>query len=150
MNKGQWYRFLFSRVDEAINNDYFFEASFICYGIIEDRLASMLNQLNIPIDRKGVKQKINALKKTRSSKLEQVFGFSKWDGGKYKNTGMLSQVLAWGELYRNPMQQVLGDPRIYMAQIGSFHNAHTKDMAVEGKKVSRELSAAVMRYKKIK
>ena len=47
MNKGQWYKHLFGQVDDSILKNYFFEAAFIEYGIIEDRLDSMLRQLGL-------------------------------------------------------------------------------------------------------
>jgi len=148
MNKGEWYKFLFKQADEAIVNGYFFEAAFISYGIIEDRLNSLMDIYTIPIGRKGVAAKIKALAKVRSTAAENLLQFKSWDGGKYKNHGGLSETLAWGELYRNPMQHHLGDPRNYKSTIGDFHNQNTKDLAVEGVRVARELSSTLMRYKK--
>ena len=150
MTKSEWYNHLIERIDISIDNEYFNEASFICYGIIEDRLASLMIKCNLPIGRKGVAAKIKALTKHRSEKSEHTLLFSNWDGEKYKDAGILKDVLAWGTLYRNPLQHQLGDPRDYKAQIGDFHTTHTKNMAEEGKIVVRNLSAAVMRWKKWK
>jgi len=150
MKKGDWYKHLFGRIDQAISDEYYYEASFICYGIIEDRLTSLMNKFGIPTARKGVAAKIKALAKVRDGKSEAAFLFADWDGGKYKDKGVMTDIMKWGELYRNPMQHTLGDPRVYKATIGNFHNDNTKDMALEGKRVARELSAAVMRWKKKK
>jgi len=150
MTKSKWYKHLMKQIDTAISDEYFYEASFICYGIIEDRLASLMIKCNLPIGRKGVAAKIKALTKHRSEKSEHTLLFSNWDGGKYKDAGILKDVLAWGTLYRNPMQHHLGDPRKYIAEVGDFHTLHTRDMAVEGRVVARSLSAAVMRWKKWK
>lgn len=147
MKKGEWYRILFGRIDQAIANDYYFEASFICYGIIEDRLDSILRLLSLPAT-KGVEKKIKKIVQVRSAHLESVFEVLNWDGGKYRSRGLLGNVGAWGILYRNPMQHLLGDPREYKATIGDFHTAHSRDLAVEGRNVARELSSAVMRLKK--
>jgi len=149
MDKAQWYRHLIGRIDYSIENDYYFEAAFIVYGIIEDRLDSMLKQLGLR-NMQGVAKKIRAIAKIRSVKLESAFFLKNWDGGKYKDLGLLGEVKAWGELYRNPIQHLLGDPRVYNAQYGGFHIQNTKDLAEEGAKVARALSAAVMRYKKLK
>jgi len=147
MNKGRWYKHLFGRIDQSVQTGYFFEAAFISYGIIEDRLTSMLGQLGLA-DRQGVANKIKAIAKVRSTKLEAAFSLGNWDGGKYLDLGLLGEVMNWGELYRNPIQHILGDPRVYLAKYGGFHIQNTKDLAIEGKEVSRKLSAAVMRYKK--
>ncbi|MHA8100883.1 hypothetical protein PQG46_03505 [Aquirufa nivalisilvae] len=149
MNKSQWYRHLFSRIDKSIELGYYFESAFIAYGIIEDRLTSIMEQLSLQ-NRIGVANKIKAISKVQSQNLEFTFGFKNWDGKKYKDLGLFGEVLAWGELYRNPIQHLLGDPKKYIAQYGGFHIDNTKDLAVEGKNVSRNLSAAVMRYKKLK
>lgn len=148
MNKAQWYKHLFSRIDHSIATGYYFESAFITYGLIEDRLTSMMSLLSLP-NKQGVAQKIKDIAKIRSTKLEAAFGLSDWDGGKYRNLGLFGEVLLWGELYRNPIQHLLGDPKVYKAQYGGFHINNTKDLAIEGKEVSRKLSAAVMRYKKL-
>ena len=140
MKKGDWYKHLFARVDHSIEKEFFFEACFICYGIIEDRLGSLMDKYGIPVGRKGVAAKIRELSKVKSANAEKAFLFKNWDGGKYLDKGHIKDVLAWGELYRNPMQHLLGDPRKYKATIGDFHIMHTKDMALEGKRVARELS----------
>ncbi len=150
MKKSEWYKFLFSRADKAIEEKYFFEAAFICYGIIEDRLNSLMEIHSFPIGQKGVAKKIKTLANHRSTYSEKLLGFKKWDGGKYKDYGRLSEALSWGELYRNPMQHHLGDPKKYRASVGNFHNTITKDLAVEGVRVARALSSTVMRYKKHK
>ena len=95
------------------------------------------------------RRKCKAISKVHSAKLESAFFLSSWDGGKYRDLGLLGGVKTWGDIYRNPMQHLLGDPREYKAQYGNFHIQNTKDLAVEGKEVSRKLSSAVMRYKKL-
>lgn len=150
MNKGEWYNFLFARADEAINNEYFFEAAFICYGIIEDRLDSLIEVHHVTFNEQGVAKKVKALAKKRSEASEKILEFGGWDGGIYRNFGKLSEVLSWGELYRNPMQHHLGDPRDYKASIGDFHSEHSRDLAIEGVRIVRELSATVMKFKKHK
>jgi len=147
MNKGEWYRHLFGRIADSIEQEFFFEAAFISYGIIEDRLTSMIIKLGIA-ETWGVSKKINAIAKVHSAELEAAFYLSDWDGGKYLNLGVLGEVLKWGELYRNPMQHLLGDPRKYQAKFGGFHTQNSKDLAIEGEIISRKLSAAVMRFKK--
>lgn len=147
MDKGQWYNFLFGRVDDAIKQEFYFEAAFICYGIIEDRLNSLMRQNRLPYDNLGVAKKVKTLARIRGGKSETVLMFNDWDGGKYRNHGLLSEVLAWGVLYRNPMQHVLGDPREYRSTIGHFHNEHTRSLAIEGRRICRDLAALVMRYK---
>lgn len=148
MKKGDWYRYLFGRITSSINNDYYFEAAFIEYGIIEDRLTSLKEKIGIRNNINGVKNKILAITKIQSIHLENAFNCSNWDGSKYIDLGFFQEILDWGELYRNPLQHTLGDPRKYEAKYGSFHNDNTKDLAIEGEIVARKLSAALMRFKK--
>ena len=98
-----------------------------------------------------VKKKIIELSRVNDKRLEKSFGFKNWDAPqrKYTDIGLLADVIAWCELYRNPMQHVLGDPRDYKAQVGNFHTELTYHMAKEGEEISRKLSAAVMRFKKL-
>ena len=151
MKKGDWYRHLFHRVTYSIEHKFYFEAAFICYGIIDDRLSSALNVFGIDPTRKMIKQKITALSKINNKNLEFSFGFKNWDShlGKYKSIGSLGNVMAWCELYRNPMQHLLGDPRNYKAEVGDFHTQITLQMASEGETVTRSITAAVMRLKKL-
>lgn len=148
MNKGEWYNFLFARIDTAIDEEYYFEAAFICYGIIEDRLTSLLNLSGVRVPN-GVGRKIGELAKKQSRASEVLLQFDDWDSnnGIYLSLGKLSEILTWGELYRNPLQHKLGDPRIYKAQYGGFHTDNTKDLAIEGKRITRELSTLLMQFK---
>lgn len=147
MKKGDWYKLLIGRMDESIGTDYYFEASFIAYGLIEDRLTSVLVRLN-KVPPRGVAKKVSAISKIQSVSLQRAFRLDDWDGTQYRKLGFLTEILAWADIYRNPMQHILGDPRQYHALYGGFHNQNTKDLAVEGKRIARELSAAVMRFKK--
>ena len=148
MNKGEWYRHLIGRIAESIEKEFFFEAAFISYGIIEDRLSSMVLQLGLN-DTRGVGRKIGMILHQQSMELETAFFLGDWDGKEYQKLGLLGEVLEWGGLYRNPLQHLLGDPRKYHAEFGGFHNENTRDLAIEGGKICRDLSAAVMRYKKM-
>lgn len=148
MDKGYWYKFLFHRIDEAISKEFYFEAAFIYYGIIEDRLNSLMRKNGLEYQNIGVAKKIKALAKERNEKAENILLFKNWDGGKYQDWGALKDVFAWGILYRNPMQHFLGDPCEYHGSIGAFHNEHTKDLAIQGKEICRDLAALVMRYNK--
>ncbi|MFT6909322.1 MAG: hypothetical protein ACJAS1_006038 [Oleiphilaceae bacterium] len=149
MNKGEWYNFLFERVDTAIDEEYFFEAAFICYGVIEDRLTSLLELSGVRVPQ-GVGRKIGDLAKSQSHASEVLLQFDNWDStkGQYNKHGKLSEILPWGELYRNPLQHKLGDPRVYKAKFGGFHSENTKDMAIEGRRIARELSTLLMQFKK--
>ena len=151
MKKGDWYRYLFARVKYSIDQQFFFEAAFICYGIIDDRLTSMITTFGMDTNRKMIKRKITDLSKINDKRLEAAFGFRNWDSSlvRYKNIGLLGNVLAWCELYRNPMQHLLGDPRGYKSEVGDFHTQITSQMAREGETVTRSLAAAVMRFKKL-
>ncbi len=150
MKKSDWYKHLLNRVDEAIENEYYFEASFICYGIIEDRLNSMMKKNKLKIGFKGVAKKIKDLVKINENSFEQAFFLKNWNSGEYQDKGVFQDILSWGEIYRKPMQHSLGDPKEYKATIGDFHTENSRDMAIEGKRVARELSASIMRWKKIK
>jgi len=149
MNKADWYKHLIARADTAIEDEYYFESAFIAYGIIEDRLRSLVEKHGLEVGRKGVAAKIKVLTQQRSDALENVFELKGWDGGQYRSIGpTLNQVLSWCQVYRNPMQHILGDPREYKATIGDFHTDTSRDMAIEGVEIARKLSAAVMRWKK--
>ena len=147
MTKSEWYKHLFARIDQSIESENYFEAAFIAYGIIEDRLTSMMEQLGIP-DERGVARKVGKIISFNLINLETEFGLKNWDGVKYTNLGLLGEVLMWGELYRNPLQHTLGDPRKYKALYGGFHVDNTRALAIEGRAISRSLSSAVMRYKR--
>ena len=95
-------------------------------------------------------KKVKAIKKIRAERVKKAFKCKKWDGGKYKKSEVLDAAVDWGELYRNPMQHTLGDPRHYNASVGNYQTVNAKDLAEEGERVARDLAAGVMRWKKRK
>ena len=46
ITKGNWCRLLFQRIDKAIADGFFLEATFIISGIIDDRLKSTITILD--------------------------------------------------------------------------------------------------------
>ncbi len=48
-NKGKWYKLLIDKMDNAISNGYYFEAIFIEYIIIDDRIKSLAELAGIPL-----------------------------------------------------------------------------------------------------
>ena len=68
-NKGGWYRILIDKVDKAIENRYFFEAIFIEYMLIDDRIKSLAKLSGIDLNNedspKMLGQLIDELKAAR-------------------------------------------------------------------------------------
>ena len=49
VNKGRWYKLLIDKMDQAIINKYYFEAIFIEYMLIDDRLKTLANLAGIEL-----------------------------------------------------------------------------------------------------
>lgn len=69
-NKGQWYKLLIDKMDKAIENKYYFEAIFIEYMIIDDRLKKLsalagVNLIKADGKPKMVGQLLDDLKKAK-------------------------------------------------------------------------------------
>ncbi len=50
-NKGQWYKLLINKMDQAIINKYYFEAVFIEYMILDDRLKSLAELAGVDLEK---------------------------------------------------------------------------------------------------
>lgn len=63
MNKGEWYSILFGKAESAIKQEFYLEATWIEYSIIDDRFCSALSVLQLPDTRmlgEKLKNLINA------------------------------------------------------------------------------------------
>lgn len=85
--KGITFKKYFSRVNEAIDNDFHLEATWIIYSLLEDRLKSLsIKKLGLSLDRDNVESTIIALKNeikvnpmlSRELSFELLESLDKW------------------------------------------------------------------------
>ena len=71
-NKGKWYKLLIEKMDQALINKYYFEAIFIEYMIIDDRMKALATMAGIDLSRpdgnpKMIGQLIDDLKSAKNA-----------------------------------------------------------------------------------
>jgi hypothetical protein len=125
------------RMDEAINQNFYLEASWYAYAIIEDRLVSMLLQSG-GIGLNGGSAPIRMLGK-KLSELERRAGNDEL----LKVNLVPSKIRDWASS-RNELMHAMADGSLDQQLIDK--NAYL--LATSGKALVRDISAAAMRLKK--
>ncbi|MBV1788344.1 hypothetical protein KQ940_09775 [Marinobacterium sp. D7] len=129
------YRELISRIDLAIEGGFYLEATWIAYSILEDRLVSALKESGggPPIRMLGPKIGEIKYRHTNSLKMRQAFFGD-----------MIQRLSNWKDK-RNDLMHALADERLDVPSI----DAESKSVALEGRGLAREFSAACKRFKKL-
>ena len=134
LQKYENYKEQSKRLNRAINNEFYLEALFIEFAIIEDRAESILryenNQINsdrfVSIDRK-------------LKKIEKIAEQKKSLPNKYFSDGIIQEIFAFKE-ERNRMIHAL------MKQKLTTDELH--DLAIQGKQLSNALCKKSTNYKR--
>jgi hypothetical protein len=143
ISKGESYKQLIKRMDDAITGEFYLEASWIAYAIIEDRLLSALAKTGgVPTTKKGdpirmLGPKLQALRDRLATHSELRAAMLP------DNT--LDLIDRWKES-RNPLMHSMAEE----AKPFFAHSEDAKALALEGKNVTRALCSAVMRLAKRK
>ena len=134
VDKNYKYKILVSRIDQAIDEEFFLEATWIAYAILEDRLVSALRESGggPPIRMLGPKLgEVQSRAQNSINMRKAFFG------------DMLDRLDAWKDK-RNDLMHALADERLDIPTI----DQSTQSVAIEGRELARELAAACKRYKK--
>lgn len=130
-----------ARIDQALHEGFWLEASWITYAMFEDRCDSLLEKSGGPVATNhpsgfvSINQKISELKKRSSSDqfLSQVSGLSE----------LLDEVHDWKER-RNPIMHSM----VEMPRDWGMINVDTKGLAKDGRKILGRFAAAAMKVRK--
>ena len=109
MQKYNNYKEQFKRLDKAINNNFYLEAMFIAYAIMEDRTESILSYEGNGISSKGfvsINRKLNKIKKIAERKGSLP--------AKYFSDFLIDEILEWKDKRNNLIHAL-------MKQIGRAH-----------------------------
>lgn len=132
--KSNNYKEQFKRLDKAINNNFYLEAMFIAYAIIEDRAESILSYEGNEIlsDRfVSINRKLNKIKKI----AERKDSLPK----RYFTGPLIDEILEWKEK-RNKLMHAL------MNQVLTTEDLNVT--AVEGKTLARALANKATNYRR--
>lgn len=145
--KGKRFEFLTTRIDEAIDAGYFVEALSISYSLIEERTYQLLDSLGLSYGSddklfdclKNLKGKIESRNITvTSSRLSQPTFIELLN-----ETFIKSDLIDDMQIWRKKRNDVIHD----LAKMDIDYLA-LEPIAIEGKRLFREYSAAIMRIKK--
>lgn len=125
--KGIRFEKIISRADSALKEGYYIESIAIYYAFMEERLETQLGRMGYVLNKK--------------QKMAYCIDFIKKDSSLigYFDATLLSNLDKWRSDRNNLIHDYAKDEMDYE----SF-----EPVAKEGKKLSRELSSAIMRYKK--
>ncbi|HRQ69359.1 MAG TPA: hypothetical protein PLW78_03550 [bacterium] len=142
------YQELFEDMDLALKDKYYLESAWYSYAIIEDRARSILEKTGLSFKKKKGDAKIVMLGK----KLSEIENRTK------KNDSIATALAGspilivrtrdWCNNSRNPMMHGLAGDFSLSTPFKQLRN-EMKKMAEEGKKLSREWSSMVNRFKSI-
>ncbi|PCE32690.1 hypothetical protein BZL54_08540 [Burkholderia ubonensis subsp. mesacidophila] len=130
---------LLSRIDESIKQEFYLEASWLVYAILEDRLVSALDETGGAVTANGkpirmLGPKLVALEARRQETLnlrKAFFG------------DMLSKLDAWKE-QRNELMHAMADESKEIPEIDAF----AARVAISGRELARDFCSACRRLKK--
>jgi hypothetical protein len=141
---GQRLEDIISRADNALDKKYCIEASTIYYAILEERLISLFEKLNITLNRnQKMHHCITEMKKFIQDGLQVAL-----KNGKIINVGPLLagdftiQLLDDMDAWRDKRNRVIHD---FAKQTIPYSDI--EELAIEGKKIVRDFNASVMRFK---
>ena len=117
------YQSLHEILSRAMKNEFYYEAIFIEYAIIEDRTDSILRHANIRIKNPTLNNKINTIKHSHIFKDEYI--------KKHLNFELLDSVKSW----KNKRNDLIHD----LVNI-SYINADIKEIAIEVQIIVKKLS----------
>lgn len=141
------YSKLLERLDQAIDAEYFLEASWIAYAVVEDRTRSTLKHsggipqvgpVNNRREMWKISEKITTIRSRLGAGAHETNLKATVDGA------MLDKLSAWTDR-RNRLVHKLADEVDDPAGLA----AEITGVAKDGKELARELCAAVMRLKKL-
>lgn len=135
MAKHELYRALIERMDAALSNRCFFEASWYAYAILEDRLISLVQSSTPPgtTERtpRGMEKKMRILRdRTLANSSLSAF---------FKDV----ELDAWRKR-RNQLMHAMAEGTLTIADV----DAQGESLAEEGARLVRVYAAAAMRLKK--
>jgi hypothetical protein len=133
-NKGKLFADLISRVDVALENKFYLEASWIEYSIIEERLISIIKKVDERNPGNGFKvdKCLKRLKYLINKENHQLLK-------RHFTIDFLDEISKWKNK-RNSTMHDLAKKHITEQRV--------ENLAREGKDLMRELNATIMRFKK--
>lgn len=129
--KGKRFEALISRADDALELQFYLEASWIIYSLIEERLKSVaIDKLSLPMNRENFHSCVEALEKERktNSLIEDNF-----------EATLLPNLDDW-RLKRNNIMHDLAKEDIDYEKI--------KELAISGRSLFAQLATSIMKLKK--
>jgi hypothetical protein len=134
--KSYKYSELLSRMDEAIEHEFYLEASWISYAIFEDRLLSILKESGGGHDKlRMLGPKLGEVNKRMVDTLNMRKSF-------YGD--LLPNLHRWKD-ERNTLMHTLASEAKTAFEI----DQESKKLALDGRQIARDLCAACRRYKKL-
>lgn len=137
MQKYENYKEQFKRLDKALTNQFYLEAIFIVYAIIEDRTASILRYEENSIKPRNENGYVSIESKLK--KISKIAENKKSLPHKYFSDDLIEQITAWKEqrnvIIHRLMREVLTTEEL-------------ERLAVEGKTLARQISNRANNYKR--
>ena len=128
------YKEQFKRLDKAIKNNFYLEAMFIAYAIMEDRTESILSYEGNEINSKdfvSINKKLNKIKKIAERKGSLP--------AKYFSDSMIDEILDWKEKRNNLIHALMKQP---------LTTEELQATALEGKALARKLANRATSYRR--
>lgn len=127
--KNERYKDLMSKLKKAMNNEFYYEAIFIEYAILEDRTESLLRHANIEIfDQNG--DKLNLYKKLKVIEKNRRFCKNKYVT-KHINSDLINSLHSWKNKRNDLIHDLIKT---------KYNNIDIKNIALEGFELVKKLN----------
>ena len=138
--KGIKYKNLIKQIDDALENEYYFEASWIAYAILEDRLISILKKSGGANNAKGNEIRMMGPKIEQiNERISDCLNLRK-----ALMPDMLEGLKNWKN-NRDRLMHAMANEDLSISEIEEL----AKDLAITGRKWVSQLCSACYRLKKI-
>lgn len=117
------YRTLHEALTKALNSEFYYEAIFIEFAIMEDRTDSILKHANVTIDNPTLNNKIKFIKFNRAFKDKYI--------KKHLSYELLDKVKEWKNKRNDLIHDLVTIP---------YSNEDIKNIALDGKEIVKKLS----------
>lgn len=141
MSKSKLYKDLMARMDLALLEEFYMEACWIQYAIVEDRINSVIRH-SYPKNGEEFLKTFRGLDRKFDHIRDKIHPADE-DCVKTINKDLLKRLVRWKDKRNTLMHEIADTDNLARVQ------AQLKKLAPEGKNLVNELSAKVWKYKKL-
>lgn len=124
LEKRDKYAQLMKKLNNATNNEYYYEAIFIEYAIFEERTKSIFKHTKLSSDRYSIDRKLKTLKKDKHFQDKYI--------KKHLTEELLDNIINWKNQRNDLMHDIIKS---------NYDNEEVKNLALEGECLAKKINS---------